>query len=56
MKILKRIAYIVLAIPVAIIWAGSVVVSPIYWICTGEPELFNRFAERSIKLSNYLKS
>ena len=55
-KIFKRIAYILLAAPVTVVWMRSVLVSPIYWIFTGEPELFNRYAEQSIKLSNYLKS
>jgi hypothetical protein len=55
-KILKRIAYIVLAIPVTIVWLGSILVSPLYWIFTGDPELFNRYAEQSIKLSIYLRN
>jgi len=57
MKILKRSAYIILAIPVAIVWFIHVLASPGYWIITGSEEMLaNKFAGQSIRLSKYLRS
>ncbi len=56
MKILKRITWVIFAIPVFVIWMIAVCLGPFAWIITGdEASLANAFATHSAKLSNYLK-
>jgi len=56
MKIIKRLLYILLALPVFFIWAIAALLSPFYWILTGDEEILaNKFATHSYKLSLYLR-
>lgn len=54
MKILKRLAYVILTVPVYFGIILAIILSPFYWIATGK-DFVELYTSNTLKLSKYLR-